>query len=118
MISERTEMELTERNSAVNLSENQQALVNRLATGKFSLASCSGGYALWRKDIKWSQGRVASNAVSDEDIEALVSAGLLERDDSGWWHPAFSLFKAATRDNLPWIPSDDPRVYRGAPLLP
>jgi hypothetical protein len=104
--------------SAVNLTENQQALVNRLASGKFYLVNCTGGAALWRNDIEWSQGRVASNAVSKEDIDALFRAELLERDQYGSCHPTWSLFKVATSDDIPWTPSDDPSVYRGKPLLP
>ena len=66
-----------------DLADNQKALVKLLKTGNYELTLCTNGFALWRKDIKWSQGRTANNAISQEDIDALIRCGYLIEKDFG-----------------------------------
>ncbi len=106
-----------------DLTESQRALVRLIGSNKYDLADCTGGYALWRRDIEWSQGRVPSNAISAADIDALMHAGLLSREGSMGYNPykelrpTFALFRHCHEHEgeklLAWSPDDGPGVYRG-----
>lgn len=63
------------------LTDNQRALI-KLLRRTHKLVGCAGGYAAWRRDVDWSQGRTPRNAISDADMQALWRAGMLEGD--GW----------------------------------
>ena len=101
----------------MQLTDNQIALVKKLATRDVALTRTSGGFALWTLGAMHGEGRTPSNAVSDLDIEALLAQGLLEKIGHGFdsLRPTYKLFAKA--DCLPkvshWIPSDDAHVYRG-----
>lgn len=63
------------------VSDNQRALV-KLLRRTHKLVSCVGGYAAWRSDVEWSQGRTPQNAIADADMQSLWRAGLIE--GAGW----------------------------------
>ena len=59
------------------LTDNQKALLRRLAHNTHSLELCTGGYALWDRNISWSQGRTPNNAITETDISNLTELGYL-----------------------------------------
>jgi len=94
---------------------NQLALINLLASGTHELVSCSNGFAVWDKNIKWSQGRTPSNAVSADDIAALHDGGYLKDAPHGWLEPTLKCFEAPKSEG-DWQPANE--GYTGQALMP
>lgn len=62
------------------MTPNQAALINLLSQrGRYQsvhyLVSCTGGWAVWDRTVKWSQGRTPLNAVNAEDQAFLLKEG-------------------------------------------
>ena len=61
---------------------------------------------MWRKDVKWSQGRTPVNAVSQEDLDYLNNQGIIKLNRyRGIW--VLVNLQIVTDDSLPFIPVDE-----------
>lgn len=98
----------------MEFSKTQQGIINALRSEKYKLVdSFAGdlGGALWRTDIDWSQGRTPSNAVNNNDLQTLISSGVIEHDGFAW----YLCRDVKTDKSIPFLPANE--GYKGEPLI-
>lgn len=100
------------------MSPNLRAILYAM-THTHKLENCSSGFALWKRDIEWSQGHTPSNAVRDKDLLELCWRGYLIPGHSTG-HLVIAPHRMAECHALPYerfVPTSE-NAYTGEALIP